>query len=280
MFLLRFGKAVLLTLILITTCAAADYNRHYQAPFVSEPITVDGVLDDPVWASAPWAENFILYGTLNGSTKTRTRAKIAWDKEYLYVGVEAEDVDVWSTYIKRDASLWNEDVLEFFIDPEGDALGYMEFEVSPRNTIFDTWIEKPLFSQKGPSHIDWNSPGLRTAVQIEGTLGGSNKDAVERKDTDVKWVMEAALPWKDCAIVSGKMALPSNPGDTWSMNVTRYDYSKGVQELSQWSPSDVIGVGGIKGYSWHEPKEYGYVTFEANTGMETSFWGRIKALWK
>ena len=89
----------------------------------------------------------------------------------------------------------------------------------------------------------------------------------------MKWVMEAALPWVDCAIVSGQMALPPNPGDTWRMNVMRYDYRKVGSELSQWSPSDVGGA-------WHEPKEYGYVTFVAYTGVEASSWGRIKALWK
>ena len=273
MSLLKCSKVVLLTLILVTTCAAQDYNRHYQAPFVSESITVDGVLDDAAWASAAWTDTYILYGTLNGSTTTRTRAKIAWDTEHLYLGVEAEDADIWSTYTERDDHLWNEDVVEFFIDPEGDAEGYMEFEVSPRNTIYDSWIEKPLFSQKGPDHVDWHATGLRTAVQIEGTLGGDNKDADERKDTDVKWIMEAALPWEDCAVVSGVMALPPNPGDTWRMNVTRYDYRKTGKELSQWSPSDVGGA-------WHEPKEYGYVTFVAYTGVEASAWGHIKASWK
>ena len=172
------------------------------------------------------------------------------------MGVEAEDADIWSTYTDRDDDLLNEDVVEFFIDPEGDAEGYMEFEVSPRNTIFDSWIEKPLFSQEGPVHVDWNAISLRTAVRVEGTLGGENKNADERNDTDVKWVMGAALPWEDCAIVSGVMALPPNPGDTWRMNVTRYDYGKVDSELSQWSPSHVK-------WAWHEPKEYGYITFVA-----------------
>lgn len=270
---LRYTKGVLLVLILVPIASAQDYNRQYEAPLVSEPIAVDGVLDEAAWASAPWTEPYILYGTLDGATTTRTRAKIAWDHENLYVGVEAMDEDIWSTYTHRDDPLWNEDVLEFFIDPEGDAEGYMEFEVSPRNALFDAWIEKPLFSQKGPSHVDWNAAGIRTAVQVEGTLGGKDKDADERKDTDVKWVMEAALPWEDCAIVSGQMALPPHPGDMWRMNVMRYDYRKNDSELSQWSPSNVQGA-------WHEPKEYGYVTFVAYTSVEASSWARIKALFR
>ena len=269
---LRCAETILFALILATTSSAQDYKRHYEAHYISEAIAVDGVLDEVAWVSAPWTETYILYGTLDGATATHTRAKIMWDTECLYVGIEAMDEDIWSAYTERDNPLYKEDVVEFFIDPEGDAEGYLEFEVSPRNTVFDTWIEKPLVSQKGPSHIDWNAAGLRTAVQVEGTAGGTNKDADERKDMDVKWVMEAALPWTDCAIVSGQMALPPNPGDTWRMNVMRYDYRESDSELSQWSPSDVRGA-------WHEPKEYGYITFVAYTGVGASSWGRIKAGW-
>ena len=86
--------------------------------------------------------------------------------------------------------------------------------------------------------------------------------------------MEAALPWEYCVIVSGSRALPPNSGDTWRMNVTRYDYSAYDNELSQWSPS---GVGG----AWHEPKEYGYVTFVNYTSATgASSWARIKTLFK
>jgi len=220
---------------------------------VPEPITVDGVLGESEWSSVPWTETYILYGTLDKATATRTRAKMAWDTENLYLGIEAMDEDIWSTYTDRDDRLWNEDVLEFFIDPEGDARGYLEFEVSPRNTVYDSRIEKPLFSQGGPAQPDWHAAGLRTAVKVEGTVGGGDLHSDERRDTDVKWTMEAALPWKACAVVSGRMALPPHPGDTWRINLMRYDYS-GKREMSQWSPSAVKGA-------WHEPKEYGYVTF-------------------
>jgi len=271
---LRCVETVLFALTLATTASAQDYNRRYEAPHISETIAVDGVLDEAAWDSAPWTEDYILYGTLDGVPTTRTRAKIVWDAEHLYVGIEAVDEDIWSTYTDRDDPLWNEDVVEFFMDPEGDAEGYMEFEVSPRNTVFDTWIEKPLFSRGGPSHVDWNAAGLRTKVRVEGTLGGKLTNTKEREARDVRWVMEAALLWADCAIVSGQMALPPKPGDTWRMNVMRYDYGKGDPELSQWSPSDVGGA-------WHEPKEYGYVTFVAySTGVEAFSWGRIKAGWK
>ena len=267
---LRWTTGILLVLILaVASCAenhqrrsepsmaAEDHRRRYEAPMVAEAIAVDGVMDDPTWAAAPWTEAYIVYGTLGETPATRTRAKMAWDAENLYLGIEAADQDIWSTYTKRDDRLWNEDVLEFFIDPEGDAEGYLEFEVSPRNTVYDSHVVKPLFSQGGPADPDWHATGLRTAVQVNGTLGGGRMRADERRDTDVGWVMEVALPWKACAIVSGRMALPPRPGDTWRINLMRYDYSA-RREMSQWSPSVVKGA-------WHEPKEYGYVTFAASS---------------
>jgi len=262
--------AALCTGFTSTATAAQSYSRSYEAPFIGETITVDGVLNEMAWERAPWTETYILYRTLDSPTGTSTRAKIAWDAQNLYVGVWAEDEDIWSTYRDHDSNTWEEDVLEVFIDPEGDADGYMEFEVSPRNTVLDLWVEKPLFSQGGPSHFQWNPAGLRTAVHVEGTLGDDDRTKAERQDTDVGWSMELALPWAEAAIVSGVMALPPRPGDTWRMNVTRYDYHHDTEELSQWSPSAVKGA-------WHEPSEYGYVTFVGpSTSVEGVTWGAVK----
>lgn len=250
---------------------AQDYSRTYEAPYVSTPVVIDGQLDEAAWSAVPWTEEYVRYGTLGGSTGTSTRAKLAWDDTYLYLAVEAEDRDIWSTYTERDADLWNEDVVELFIDPEGDADGYMEFEMSPRNTVLDLWVEKPLFSQGGPSHFDWDAAGLQTAVHIVGTLGDDDRDSAARQDTDERWYMELALPWADTQIVSGSMATPPEPGDTWRINVTRYDYVQDQTELSQWSPSNVNGA-------WHEPGEYGYVTFvRAPTAVRAGSWGAVKA---
>ncbi len=255
--------------------SAQEYRRHYDAPRIDAPIVIDGVLDDAAWAAVPWTENYISYGTLTGVPLTATHAKIAWDATNLYLAVDAVDQDIWSSYTAHDANTWEEDVLEMFIDPEGDAQGYMEFEVSPRNVVLDLWVEKPLFSQGGPSHVAWNATGLQTAVNLVGTLGGKSKTTAERLDTDTGWALELALPWVDTGIVSGTMAIPPRPGDTWRMNVMRYDYRRtSREELSQWSPSAVSGA-------WHEPKEYGYVTFVApGTAVEGSTWAQVKALWR
>lgn len=250
--------------------AASEYSRHYAAPMISMPIVIDGALDDQAWSGVAWTEPYVLYGTLDSATQTATRARMAWDATCLYVAVEAEDPDVWSTLTAHDGDLWNEDVVELFIDPEGDAYGYLEFEISPRNTVLDLWVEKPLFSQGGPAHMDWNAAGLRSAVRVHGTLGDDDLAAPERQDTDSGWTMELALPWEDAAVVAGAMSLPPAPGDTWRINLTRYDYRHGERELSQWSPSAVKGA-------WHEPAEYGYVTFVGHpTSVQASSWSAVK----
>ncbi len=264
------GAAIFCTMLLTEPASAGSHHRHYSAPKISTPIVIDGVMDDPAWNAAAWTELYVLYGTLDGVPETATRAKIVWDDTYLYIGVEAEDHDIWATYTERDSPLWNENVLEVFIDPEGNAINYMEFEVSPLNTILDLWVETPLFSQGGPAHFDWDAAGLRTAVHIDGTLGGADPNTPERQDTDTGWSLEFALPWEDAAIVSGTMALPPEPGDTWRINLTRYDYRNGDRELSQWSPSTVDGA-------WHEPSEYGHVTFTLQpTVVEAASWANIK----
>ena len=54
-----------------------------------------------------------------------------WDDKYLYVGVYFEDHDAWATYTQEDDKLWEEEVLEIFIDADkGNYSNYYEAGLS------------------------------------------------------------------------------------------------------------------------------------------------------
>ena len=59
------------------------------------------------------------------------------DADYLYIAVESEDTDVWSTFTKRDANTWEQEVIEVFIDADGNKKDYLELQVTPANVVFD-----------------------------------------------------------------------------------------------------------------------------------------------
>ncbi len=56
------------------------------------PITVDGVLDDAVWQTAPAAEAFVQADPREGQPASEaTEAYVAFDDEFLYIGARCRD---------------------------------------------------------------------------------------------------------------------------------------------------------------------------------------------
>ena len=51
----------------------------------SPAITIDGNLDKPFWNEVDWSDDFVDIAT-DTTPKFRTRVKMRWDDEFLYVG--------------------------------------------------------------------------------------------------------------------------------------------------------------------------------------------------
>src|SRR6202453_3662872 len=57
-----------------------------------KPIKITGKLDDPAWAAAPWSEAFVdIEGDGKPKPRFRTRMKMLWDDQYLYIAAEIEE---------------------------------------------------------------------------------------------------------------------------------------------------------------------------------------------
>jgi hypothetical protein len=63
-----------------------------------------------------------------------TEVRVGRHQEELLILFICQDPDPSATKTKRDDHLWEEDVVEVFIDPFGDLDCYFEFEVNPLNT--------------------------------------------------------------------------------------------------------------------------------------------------
>src|SRR5262245_25633970 len=73
----------------------------YRAP---SPVTIDGKLDDPAWRAAPWSEDFVdIEGDKRPPPRFRTRMKMLWDKQCLYIATELEEPHVWATLTRHDS---------------------------------------------------------------------------------------------------------------------------------------------------------------------------------
>jgi hypothetical protein len=231
-------------------------------------ITIDGKLDEPSWQQAPWTNLFVdIEGDLKPKPRFATRAKMLWDDDYFYIGADLEEPDVWATLTQRDAVICMDNDFEVFIDPDGDTHEYYEFEINALNTGWDLLLVKP-YRDGGPAVIAWDIAGLKTAVDVRGTL---NKPG----DRDEGWSVEMAFPWKvlnECA----HRSVPPESGDQWRVDFSRvewqidvvdgkYQKRPGLREDNWvWSPQGLINM--------HYPEMWGYVQFSTKvvgTGEDT-----------
>lgn len=225
---------------------AAEKNRRKALAIAPRlpagaAITLDGKLDEPIWAGARPTEWFT---APDGSDKVvpRTRARFTWDADFVYVAVEATDDDVWSTFTDRDSNTWEQEVIELFIDADGDRKDYLELQVTPANVVFDARFESHR-SDLAKARA-WNMAGFKTAVAVDGTLNA-------RDDVDRGYTIEMAVP---IAEVPGARQPPAH-GQTWKLNLFRWDLPKaGRQVASAFSPP-IVG-------DFHALDRFGELRFE------------------
>ena len=226
----------------------------YRAPAAPR---LDGSLDDTAWRSAPWSPAFVdIEGSVRPVPRFRTRMKMLWDDRYLYVGARLQEPDVWGTITRRDAVIFHDNDFEMFIDPDGDALNYVELEINALNTVWDLFLAKP-YRDGGHADDSFDIAGLRTGVRVEGTLNHPG-------DTDSAWTVTIAIPWRSLERASGTTAAP-HPGQRWRINYSRVEWQTTVtggayqkvpglkEDNWVWSPQGLVDM--------HQPEHWGYVEF-------------------
>jgi len=208
------------------------------------PIVVDGVFDEPSWTAAAGTGPFLLNdGT--GFPAASTEAKMLWDDQNLYFAFECEDTDIFATMKLRDEHLWEEEVVEVFIDPDGDQANYIELEVNPLSTFLDLFVLKPVV----PIPYESYNIAAKWAVKVHGTVNNS-------EDKDKGWEVEISVPLKEAVTTTH---LPPEESDQWRLNLYRIE-RKPKEEYSAWSPTLAS--------SYHTPARFGEITFSKRKAGE------------
>jgi hypothetical protein len=241
--------------------------KGYVCYRASAPPRIDGRLDDDAWQAAPWTDAFIdIEGDIRQRPRFRTRAKMLWDDTYLYVAALLEEPHVWGTLTKHDSVIFHDNDFEIFIDPDGDNHEYYELEINALNTEWDLFLRRP-YRDGGPALNEWEIPGLKTGVHVEGTLNNPG-------DRDTSWSVEFAIPWKALAEFAHRPA-PPRDGDQWRINFSRVEWRHEVvdgryRKVPQtrednwvWSPQGAIDM--------HQPERWGYVQFSTAPPGQASF---------
>jgi hypothetical protein len=160
-----------------------------------------------------------------------TTIRVRHDGEALHVGFVCVDAEPWATITQRDGPLWEEEVVEVFIDPVGDRECYFEVEVNPLGTIVDLVLRR---NRSGYARdFTWDCQGL--ATDVHRIMDG--------------WSVEMKIPF---AALSGEAP---RHGSAWRANFTRIDRPpNGERELSAWVPTRLP--------TFHAPERFGTLRFQ------------------
>ena len=125
------------------------------------------------------------------------------------------DSDAWATHTGHDEPLYEEEVVEVFLDPVGDLQSYFEIEVNPLNTVCDLVLRRVRNGWR--KDFAWHCEGLKTVTTR----------------CENSWTVEMTIPFASL----GPDAFPT-AGKCWRVNFFRIDRPKNSPwELSAWSPT-------------------------------------------
>lgn len=235
--------------------------KNYVVGYTSQAPIIDVSINDEVWNKAQWTEPFV---DIEGDAKPKpyhdTKVKMLWDDNYLYFAAELKDPHVWAKLTERDQIVFFDNDFEIFISPTNNGHQYFEIEINALNTIFDLFLPKP-YREGGAALFAWNTPGMKHAVNIQGSLNNAN-------DEDEGWTVEIAVPHSAWTI--GNNVHTPKDGEIWRLNFSRVQWETDIvdgkyikrkdvngKDLPEnnwvWSPQGVINM--------HYPERWGYLQF-------------------
>jgi len=197
-----------------------------------------GTLDEVSWSRVP---TVALRRAQDGADPLQaTAVRIAHDALALLLLFDCNDRDIWATHARRDAPLWEEEVVELFVAPgEDDPSEYFEIEVNPLGAIFDARVTNPQ--------------GWRDSMRVDATWNAAGLVAAVSRPSPESWRAEIVIPWNDLC--------EGTPPRVWRANFFRIERPRdGDPEFSCWSPTFVDPP------DFHKPASFGRLVLHGSEG--------------
>ncbi|MGO4696798.1 hypothetical protein BK120_28505 [Paenibacillus sp. FSL A5-0031] len=164
--------------------------------------------------------------------KERTEVRACWSQNYLHIRYLCKDSHVVSDFTIRDEPLYEQDVVELFIDEDGTGHRYLELEVSPNNVVFDALIANDGEAEITSTDLAWRFEGIQTTVETSG---------------DAERIYFVHIPVEN-------FKKPLEQGLSWRVNFYRIDEDKhGNREFQAWQATKAI--------NFHLPRKFGRLLF-------------------
>jgi hypothetical protein len=261
-------KAIVTSFFLCASAPAfsqSEEPQHYVCYRPGKTPKIDGKLDESAWKKAEWTNFFVdIEGPLKPLPLQKTRAKMLWDDQYLYIAAVLEEEHIWAYQDKKDQIVFHENDFEVFIDPDNDTKHYFELEINAINNNFDLFLTRP-YRHGGRAQLDWNIDGLKSAVHIDGTVNNPS-------DKDKSWTLEMAIPFAALNNGEVKALMPVNDA-VWRINFSRVNWQHDVVDGKYVRRRTPDGRRHLPEYNWvwspqgkinmHIPEKWGYLQFSS-----------------
>lgn len=184
-----------------------DRQQDYQLRIekTSEPIKLDGKLEESVWKKDNYATDFWLSFPVDDKrADLKTTVRATYDDNFIYFGASMQDPNgnIIQT-LKRDVDFWRGDNLVIVLDPVNQKSNGFMFGVNP----YGVQMEGLLTGNTGTRgsrgrgmNDDWDAKWFsKTSIQADG------------------WTLEIAIPFKTLRYDETKT--------TWGVNFVRTEVS-------------------------------------------------------
>jgi hypothetical protein len=183
-------------LLLYTGIITAQEKKSIQATYITTPISIDGVLDEPAYSQAQPAKDFVQLQPYNGKPAGQpSEVYILYDQAAIYVGgMFYDSPDSIFNFLSERDNIGNSDYFGIYFDPYNQGQLAYGFFITPAGVQTDLKAIKTSYDYEDDSwDAVWQS---KTRV------------------TDKGWAVEMRIPYS-------ALRFPENGGGTWGLNMFR-----------------------------------------------------------
>jgi hypothetical protein len=199
--------------------------------------TIDGDLSD--WKT-PFIGPFVEHNSGQKGTQ-ENYVSLTWDSQNLYLGYRCSDSKIVGLPRKHDYPIFeSDDLIEFFIDPDGNSQNYLEIGVNAFSTNYDMIINCVSSACGG-----WKTDISLDIQQME-TVSRINKDG---------FCVEIKVPFSSLATIkNGGFSTPMI-NTKWKGNIFRIDHGDKTEYLA------IKPYNGSK-FGFHQPEQFKTLEFK------------------
>ncbi len=184
-----------------------DYQYHIKR--ANEPMKVDGVLSEGIWAEAQEATDFFYITPIDNKVveqEDQTTVMMTYDDRFIYVAAICKGKSPYLvTSLKRDGnSFWDGDTFMVSFDPGNERTNGVGFATNSSGVQFDTELSGNLGTRNGGGNNGFNS-------------AWNNKWQCETSLHDDHYIIEIAIPFKTLRYGQSKVwGVQFNRGNTYT----------------------------------------------------------------